>query len=226
MPLLNDPREFITSQPLVAGYRADQGCDPSRWVNLTDASVRTLLQSSAGLQPTVARQAEIGAAAVVFTNDTMGVFGAEAGLATRKSRYLRMIVRLDAWGGSARGLFGTGGEAIETSTASPNLRLNNGITQVNEVAMPLASFRRVDAVFSVAAADTFLRAGSVVAAGGTCIPRNSSGASSGFIGFCGDNQRPDIAVAEAWLVNGRPTDRELASWDACDAARYGSVVLS
>jgi hypothetical protein len=227
MPILSDPREFITSVSLACGYRSDVECTPARWGNFIDPDTVPLVQPSAFFQPAATVEAEIRQPALQFTDDVMTTplgFGLPS-FPTTKSRYLRMIVRLDAHVGNDRTLFSAGVTSIiKTGSAPGELKLKS--TGVNTITIPLATFRRLDAVLSVAASDTWLRFGSIITTGGVATVPNDPAPSFGGFSICGGGSRPNITVAAAWVTRGRPTDRELTSWDACDAARYGAGALA
>jgi hypothetical protein len=213
----------VTSVAFGCGYRADVGFTPSSWDSYVTPGVNAIAQSSGALQPVVAYEAEINGPAVKFTDDIQSVSPGGT-YPTRKSRYLRLLVRVDDTVGNGRSLFSFGtGTAIQSGSFPGQLVLNSGFGGVNAIDVPFGTFRRLDAVISVAAADTWLRFGSIITRGGSA---NASVTSAG-IAICGfTNNRPNITVAGAWVTQGRPTDLELANWDAADVAKYGAGVLA
>ena len=227
MPILDDPREIVTSVAFACGYRSDVGCTTAQWSNYIDPATFPLLQSNASFRPAATVESEIHQPALQFTGDTLQTEATGGpSFPTTKSRYIRAIVRLDAYGGADRDLFsaGTSGR-IKTGSFPGELKMTTA--GVNAIDVPFSTFRRLDAVFSVAASDTWLRFGSIITRGGAAVPANNVPPNFGGFAMCGfSNQVPDITVAAAWVLRGRPTDRELANWDASDAARYGAGVLA
>lgn len=235
MPTLKDPREFITSSEIICGYTSDFGCAIDSWQNIVDPTKFALGQNQAPFQPTAVVATEINAGALLFSDvagDTMRCGPGSTPLVPgpahwrTKTRYLRMIVRFDVYGGAARRIFAAGAHIIEMGAFPGQLRqVSLGGVQGNPISVTFSTFRRLDGIWSGAAADTRLRFGSV-SAGGDTAPVSTIAVADDSVGICPSNQSPGITVAAAWYVRGRPTDRELDEWDQCDAARYGAGVLA
>lgn len=237
-PTLTDPREFITSVSFACGYTSDFGCASDQWANVVDPTQFNLVQNQASFQPSATVEPTVRAGALQFSDvagDTMrcgpGSTPLVAGpdLRLSKSRYLRLIVRLDVYGGASRRIFTAGSCTIEMGDFAGEIRQSSvGLVKANAIdvgAVPggFGSFRRIDAIWSVAAADTRLRSGSLSASGGSANTFDDPGAT---VAIGGSNQKPGVTVVAAWVCRGRPTDRELAAWDQCDAQRYGAGVLA
>lgn len=233
MPLLTDPREFVTSAPFICGYTSDFGCAVDSWSNIVEPTRFALVQGQVPFQPSPVVATEVKAGALGFSGGTMRCGPSSTPLvdgptlSLTKSRYLRIIVRLDTYGGASRGIFTAGSSTIEMGDNPGEIRQSSvGLQKANVIDVPFGTYRRCDAVWSVSAADTRLRFGSLSATGGPAPVSNSPAPNFNGVALCGSNQVPGITVVAAWVVRGRPTDRELAQWDAADAQRYGAGVLA
>jgi hypothetical protein len=226
MPLLIDPREFVTSVPFLGGYIEDNDCAINRWGNVIDPTTKALRIGAPTNQPTLAYEAETRRAALTFdgSNDVMTDVGNVYSWVAGEKYYVRMVMRLNAWNATGRRIYSTPSFALQLAAASPNIQQSMGGPTANDLAMPIGAFKRVDMFYTGISADSFLRAGSAIATGGVTTITTSNTSFS--LGSLNGVSASSISISNLWITRGRPSDRELASWDASDAQRYGAGVLA